>query len=170
MFGVKDHPETIGTYSFCGKHSYLIENVCDISQAISSLLEANLKNVLIISQTTFSINLFEALVKQILNSLDNSFNIHIEKSICNATNLRQLEASKLSSNVDLVIIIGGKNSSNTKKLYEVSSQNCKNVLHIQTKDDLDLNFVKDFKKCAIIAGASTPNSIIEEVIDVVKAL
>lgn len=170
LFGVKDHPETIGTYSFCGKHSYLIENVCDISQAISSLLEANLKNVLIISQTTFSINLFEALVKQILNSLDNSFNIHIEKSICNATNLRQLEASKLSSNVDLVIIIGGKNSSNTKKLYEVSSQNCKNVLHIQTKDDLDLNFVKDFKKCAIIAGASTPNSIIEEVIDVVKAL
>jgi len=170
LFGIKDHPETIGNYSFCGKNSYLIHDACDISSAISRLFESTLKNVLIISQTTFSIDLFEQLTQKISDSLDNSFNIHIEKSICNATNLRQTEAAELSSNVDLVIIIGGKNSSNTKKLYEVSSQNCKNVLHIQTKADLDLNFINNFKRCGIIAGASTPSSIIEEVINVVKDL
>lgn len=170
LFGVKNHPETIGTYSFCGNNSYLIEDTLDVSSAISRLFESQLKNVLIISQTTFSSNLFDELTKYILDNLDDSFNIHIEKSICNATNLRQIEASEISSKVDLVIIIGGKNSSNTKKLYEVSSQNCKNVLYIQTKDDLDLNFVKGFKKCGIIAGASTPDSIIEEVINAVKTL
>lgn len=77
--------------------------------------------------------------------LGNAFNIHVIKSICNATDLRQKEANEISSKVDLVIIIGGKNSSNTKKLYEISSKNCNNVIYIQTKDDLDLDFVHSFK-------------------------
>lgn len=77
--------------------------------------------------------------------MDSDFNIKVIKSICNATDLRQKEADEISSKVDLVIIIGGKNSSNTKKLYEVSSKNCKNVIYIQTKDDLDLDFVRNFE-------------------------
>ena len=62
-----------------------------------------------------------------------------------------------------MIIIGGKNSSNTKKLYEIATKYCKNAIQIQTKDDLDLSFIKKFKNIGIVAGASTPDYIINEV-------
>lgn len=168
LFGIKDHPETIGTYSFCGKNTFLIESKNDISLALDALKSSDLKDLLIISQTTFSINLFEEMKNTILNSLSNDFNIHIEKSICNATDLRQREAEEISKKVDLIIVIGGKNSSNTKKLYEISKKNLDNVLLIQTKDELDLNFIKSFKSVGIIAGASTPSYIIEDVVSLLK--
>lgn len=170
LLGIKYHPETIGTYSFCGNNSYLIEDLKDISPAIASLKSSNLKDVLIISQTTFSVSLFEDIVNNISNNIGNEFNIHIEKSICNATDIRQAEALEISSKVDLMIIIGGKNSSNTKKLYEVSKKNLNNVLYIETKEDLDLNFIKNFKIIGIIAGASTPSYIIDDVVNICKHL
>lgn len=156
LLGVKNHPETIGTISFCGNNSYIIESKEDIKFSIDALYESSLKNVLIISQTTFSISLFEEICSIIKNSLNSTFNIEIIKSICNATNLRQIEAAEIASKSDLMIIIGGKHSSNTKKLYEVAVQNCKNVLSIETKEDLDINFVKNFENIGIMAGASTP--------------
>lgn len=163
LIGIKDHPETIGTYSFCGNNSYVIESKDEIQDAISSLRKSNLKDLLIISQTTFSVKLFDEIIESIKTLLDVSYNIHIEKSICNATNLRQKETQELSSKVDLMIIIGGKNSSNTKKLYDVALNGCKNVIHIETKDDLDLNYVRSFENIGIMAGASTPDYIIQDV-------
>lgn len=163
LFGIKDHPETIGTFSFCGKNSYILENSSDISSAIKSFKTSSLKDLLIISQTTFSLNLFDEMVNSIINTLDKDYNIYIEKSICTATSLRQIETRELSTKVDLMIIIGGKNSSNTKKLYEIALENCKNVIYIQTKEDLNLNFVKNFKTIGIMAGASTPEYIIKDV-------
>lgn len=163
LIGIKDHAETIGTHSFCGNNSYVIETLEDIENAINKLKQSNLKDVLIISQTTFSIKLFDEISNTIINSLDNSYNIHVEKSICNATSLRQEETKEIASKVDLMIIIGGKNSSNTKKLYDVASDYCKNVIHVQTKDDLDLSIIKKFNNVGIVAGASTPEYIINEV-------
>lgn len=163
LFGIKGHPETVGNYSFCGENSCLIETLDDIFPAIDKLKNSDLKNILIISQTTFSVSLFNEMVDIISNTLDESFNLNIIKSICNSTNLRQQEANEISSKVDLVIIIGGKNSSNTKKLYEVSLKNCKNVIHIEAKEDLDKNYIKNFKNIGIIAGASTPSHIIEDI-------
>lgn len=167
LFGVKDHPETIGTFSFCGSNSYLIETKEDIHGAINSLVSSGLKNLLIISQTTFSLSLFDEMVSSIEKNLDSSYNIHVEKSICNATSLRQIETKEMASKVDLMIIVGGKNSSNTKKLYEVALNGCKNVLHIQTKDDLDLPFVKSFENIGIMAGASTPDYIVDDIYNAV---
>ena len=106
----------------------------------------------------------------ISNSLDSSYDVHIENSICDATNSRQKETEEISSIVDLMIIIGGKNSSNTKKLYEISMKNCKNVLFIQTKNDLDLDYLKNFHKIGIMAGASTPGDIIQDIYDVCKSI
>lgn len=169
LFGIKGHPETIGTSSFCGENSYIIEDLSSITPAIQKLKSSNLRNVLIISQTTFSVGLFDELVSIILNQIRSDFNVHIEKSICNATHIRQEEANDISSKVDLMIIIGGKNSSNTKKLYEISIKNCKNVIHIQTKEDLNLDFIKKFSKIGIIAGASTPSSTIEEITNICKS-
>ena len=163
LIGIKDHPETIGTYSFCGDNSYIIENSDDIENAITKLKSSNLKDVLIISQTTYSLKLFDEITNTINNLLDSSFNLHIEKSICNATSLRQEETKELASKVDLMIIIGGKNSSNTKKLFDVASEYCKNVIHIETKDELDKTFIKQFENIGIMAGASTPDYIINKV-------
>lgn len=168
LFGVKEHPETIGTFSFCGQNSCIVESPSDITPALELFKKSGYKNLLIISQTTFSLKLFDEMASFIISSLDSSYNIHIEKSICNATNLRQLEAKEISQNSDLMIIIGGKNSSNTKKLYEVASENCKNVLYIQTSADLDLNFVKNFENIGIMAGASTPEYVINDVYSAIK--
>lgn len=165
LFGVKGHPETIGTYSFCKENSYLLENLDDIPPAINKLKASNLKNILIISQTTFSLSLFEKMSELITDKLKPNFNIIVEKSICNATSLRQKETAEISAKSDLMIIIGGKNSSNTKKLYEVSKENCKNVVSIQTKDELNLDLVKQFENIGIMAGASTPDYIIQDVVD-----
>ncbi len=170
LFGIKNHPETIGTISFCSDNSYIIETEEDIPQALDKLFKSNIKKVLIISQTTFSINLFNKLTQIISNSLDSSYDVHIENSICDATNSRQKETEEISSIVDLMIIIGGKNSSNTKKLYEISMKNCKNVLFIQTKNDLDLDYLKNFHKIGIMAGASTPGDIIQDIYDVCKSI
>ncbi|MCI9365541.1 MAG: 4-hydroxy-3-methylbut-2-enyl diphosphate reductase [Clostridia bacterium] len=156
LFGVKKHPETIGTISFCGINSCIIECKNDLENALDHLYKSGLKNVLIISQTTFSISLFDEMSKLITSTLDSSYNIKIANTICNATNLRQHEAEEIAKIVDLMIIIGGKNSSNTKKLYEVSSKHCKNVLSIETKEDLNIDLIKNFENIGIMAGASTP--------------
>ena len=84
-------------------------------------------------------------------------------TICNATHLRQVEAKKVSSSVDAMIVIGGKHSSNTQKLYEICKNECKNTYYIQTVEDLDLCELKTIESIGITAGASTPNNIIEEV-------
>lgn len=170
LLGVKNHPETIGTFSFCGENSYLIENLSDVPSAISSFQKSSLHNCLIISQTTFHVNLFEEITDALSRNLASSCHIHIEKSICNATDTRQKEARDIASQVDLMIVIGGKNSSNTKKLYEVSKCYCKNVLSIQTKNDLQVQNMKDVSQIGIIAGASTPNKIIEDVVEFCSSL
>ena len=144
LLGVKNHAETIGTYSYCGDNSCLIEDYSDIEPAIAQIKASRLKDVLIISQTTFSVALFEEFTAVICETLGKDFNIQVEKSICNATSLRQAEASEIAAKADVMIIIGGKNSSNTKKLYEVSQKNCDNVIFVQTKDDLDTEFLKNF--------------------------
>ncbi len=165
LFGVNNHPETIGTFSFCGENSFLLESLTDIDNAINAFHDSGLNDLLIISQTTFSLNLFEEMCSVILSDLGNYYNIYIEKSICNATATRQLETKELSKSVDLMIIIGGKNSSNTKKLYDTALENCSNAIHIETKSDLDLDFVKSFENIGIMAGASTPEYIVNDVFD-----
>ena len=84
-------------------------------------------------------------------------------TICNATNTRQAEAREIARKVDAMIVIGGKNSSNTQKLYEICSAECDNTFYIQTANDLDFDKIRQYSKIGITAGASTPKNIIEEV-------
>ena len=69
-----------------------------------------------------------------------------------------------------MIIIGGKNSSNTNKLYEIALENCNKAFFVETKNELDLEFLKQFKKIGIMAGASTPQKDIDEIADTLKNL
>ena len=84
-------------------------------------------------------------------------------TICHATQVRQSDADKLSRKSDLMIIVGGRHSSNTQKLFEICKEECKNTYYIQTLEDLDVHSMQSMSCVGITAGASTPNNIIEEV-------
>lgn len=168
LIAQKDHPEAIGTISFCGRDSLILEDVDGISFAIEEIKKSNKKKVAVISQTTYSMIKFEKIVEELSKELNN-YELKIDNTICSATELRQKETSKLAEEVDAMIIIGGKNSSNTKKLYDLVSTKCMNTFIIETVKDLDVDFTK-FGTVGIMAGASTPKESIEEVVEYLKSV
>lgn len=166
LIAKKNHPEAIGTISFCGRNSCIVETEEDIKDIINVIKKY--QNILIIAQTTFNEETFKEYIKIIEKKLSNNQNLIIKNTICSATSIRQKEVSRLSKIKECMIIIGGVNSSNTKKLYEISKSNCKNTYLIETKDDLDLEKIKEFKEIGIMAGASTPDGIIKEVYSLIE--
>ena len=121
--------------------------------------------ICIVSQTTFNYNKFQDMVEIIMKK---GYNVSVVNTICNATEERQTEAREIAAGVDAMIVIGGKHSSNTRKLYEICMQECANTYFIQTLDDLHLSLPKSVRRVGITAGASTPNNIIEEVQNYVR--
>ena len=102
--------------------------------------------------------------------LKNDIEIEIKKTICNATRLRQEETKELALKVDAMIIIGGKHSSNTNKLYEIAKANCSNSILIETSTELDKEELKKYNKIGIMAGASTPKKSVESVVEMLNEL
>lgn len=156
IVGDPTHPEVIGINGWCDNEAYVVNSV---SEAYSL---QNMDRICIVCQTTYKKENFDKLVDIIR---EKSNNIKIFNTICNATKLRQESCKEVSSQVDLMIVIGGYHSSNTKKLAEISRENCKNVYHIERVEELDLKEIKNYKKIGITAGASTPDWIIKEVIE-----
>ena len=118
------------------------------------------EKICIVSQTTFNYNKFQELVEIIRKK---GYDILVLNTICNATEERQSEAAMIARDVDAMIVIGGKHSSNTQKLFEICKKECQDTYYIQTKEDLDLSVLQSISNVGITAGASTPNKIIEEV-------
>ena len=112
------------------------------------------------SQTTFNYKKFNKLVEILTKK---RYDILVLNTICNATEERQQEARKIAAQVDAMIVIGGRHSSNTQKLFEICKEECKNTYYIQTLEDLDVHSMQSMSCVGITAGASTPNNIIEEV-------
>ncbi len=156
IIGNPIHPEVQGIKSWAGKDAIVVENEKDLEDF--SLNQT--KKVCIVAQTTFNYNKFKYLVEIIAKK---GYDIYAVDTICNATHERQAEAKEIASEVDCMIVIGGKHSSNTQKLYEICKNECNHTYYIQTLDDLDLNNIKEHSCVGITAGASTPNNIIEEV-------
>ena len=165
LFGGQNHPESVGTISFCGQNSCLIETKEQIEYALEKLAKSNIKKLLVIVQTTFSMEKFIEYTEIIKNKIPNDIKIEIKNTICNATQIRQEETEKISKTVDCMIIIGGKNSSNTKKLYDIACKNCENTFIIETKDEIEREKIERFDKIGIMAGASTPKESINDVIN-----
>ncbi|MBE5957820.1 MAG: 4-hydroxy-3-methylbut-2-enyl diphosphate reductase [Lachnospiraceae bacterium] len=156
IIGNKAHPEVEGIVGWVDGKSYVVSNEEDI-EAID---EKKDEKICIVSQTTFNYNKFNKLVEIISKK---GYDINCLNTICNATHERQIEAKQIASNVDAMIVIGGKSSSNTQKLYEICKEQCDNTYYIQTVSDLDLCKLNSIKSIGITAGASTPKKIIEEV-------
>ena len=168
LIGNKVHPETLGTASFCGTTSYVIEQEDDIDQAISQFKSSQNKNLLIVVQTTFSMEKFDKYIEIIKSKINEGINLEVINTICNATKVRQEETAEMSKNVDFMIIIGGKNSSNTKKLYEISCKNCKKVICIEDSSEINIQDIKGLNAVGIMAGASTPQKSVDEVVQLLK--
>ena len=159
IIGNPGHAEVEGTIGWSRRKPYVINSVEDIEALPDSLKNAS---ITVVAQTTYSLKKFQELVAELQ---DRYYNVNVCKTICNATEERQKEAQRLASSVDSMIVIGGKNSSNTQKLYEISKQQCNNTYYIQTLVDLDLTVFESASRVGITAGASTPNYIIKEVQD-----
>lgn len=156
IIGQKDHAETIGTVSYCRKNSTILEKQEDVEKAIKNFKESNLKKLLIVSQTTFSVEKFNKIVKDVEENIDKNTVFEVKNTICNATNIRQKETQEIAKQVDLMIIIGGKHSSNTTKLYEIAKKECNNCMLIETAEEIRPDSIKNIRKIGIMAGASTP--------------
>ena len=157
IIGNEKHPEVKGIKSWSlDPHTAVISTP---EEAEKYQAESG-KMVCIVAQTTFNYNKFQELV-EIINK--KGYDIIVLNTICNATEERQTEAAKIARDVDAMIVIGGRNSSNTQKLFEICKNECNNTYYIQTVKDLDVTCFESIDNVGITAGASTPNKIIEEV-------
>ncbi len=166
LLGSKQHPENLGTISYCKNNCYIIENKEDVDNAINVFMQTKKKNLLLIAQTTFSVKQFNIIEQIIKEKIDKNINLVIKNTICRATEIRQKETEELAKKVNTMIIIGGKNSSNTKKLYEIAKRNCNNTFLVETANELETNRIKG--KVGVMAGASTPKESIDELIFLVN--
>ncbi len=156
IFGDPSHPEVKGICGWCEGSCTVLRNREDAENFVPDPGRIPC----IVSQTTFNYNKFKELVEKFLKK---GYDSSVLNTICNATQERQVEAAKIASRVDAMIVIGGRHSSNTQKLYEICLKECKNTFYIQTLGDLDPDSVSSVRSVGITAGASTPKKIIEEV-------
>ena len=161
VVGNPGHPEVDGITGWCTTPAVVLETV----EEAEKFVPEKDKEICIVSQTTFNYNKFHNIVEILKKKV---YNVSVANTICNATEERQREARELAASVDAMIVIGGRHSSNTRKLYEICSEECANTYFIQTLDDLHLALPKAVRLVGITAGASTPNNIIEEVQNYVR--
>ncbi len=173
IIGKGSHPEIQGIIGWCKSSDLEVRNenggerlpqcytvIEEYAEAEQFDLPVDTK-LCVVAQTTFNYNKFQELVEIISKK---GYDIFVLNTICNATQTRQAAAYELAKQSDAMIVIGGKESSNSRKLYEICKKECENTYYIQELDDLDLNLFKSYRNVGITAGASTPNNIIKEVL------
>lgn len=163
IIGDRNHPEVIGINGWCGDGAYIAKDQQELVQLLQKYEKLTKNRVCIVAQTTINRENFEKCL-DILNKL--CTNPVIFDTICNATNERQKEAKQLSQKADAMVVIGSYDSSNTRKLVEVCKEQCENVYHIETADQLPKDIVSSNAIIGLTAGASTPAFIIREVIKI----
>lgn len=159
--GNPGHPEVEGIKGWCSGPVTVLET----PEEAQKFTPPQAQELCIVSQTTFNYNKFEDIVEIFRKK---GYNDNVVNTICNATEERQRSAKAIAAEADVMIVIGGKHSSNTRKLYEICSRECAHTYFIQTLDDLHLELPKAVRLVGITAGASTPNKLIEEVQNYVR--
>lgn len=165
LLGRKDHPEVVGIMSYFEGEKYVFDTAAELNDALAEglFVKINNKTPILATQTTQKLSEWrkaqEVLKKVYTNAL-------IFDTICSVTDQRQKEAADLAKQSDVMIVIGGKESSNTEKLFAVCSENCPHTVRIERADELAVNnLIKTsvHTKVGIAAGASTPSGVIQEV-------
>ena len=159
--GDKDHPEVQGIIGHCFSACYTFMNEEELTEIIEKVLSKKKEPVCVVVQTTFN----EIEWKKSLKILQKvCTNAKIFDTICSATSDRQSEAEILASESDLMLVIGGRHSSNTNKLFQICRDKCSQTYLIETAGELPVKAVTSAHRIGITAGASTPASIIKEVL------
>jgi len=158
IFGDKNHPEVKGVKSYAKEPIVILK--------ASELESYKIKDkVALVSQTTRKVGEFLEIANYLIK---NQKEVRVFNTICNATFDNQDSAKELSSEVDIMVVIGGKNSSNTKQLLDICKTNCASSYLVESMEDLEAIWFKDKKCCGITAGASTPDWIIKDIVAKIK--
>lgn len=160
IIGEQSHPEVRGVNGYCGDSAIILNEECDIEK-----LKNCEKPIAVVCQTTFSLEKAKKIGEIIKNTCKT---VEFFDTICYTTKDRQCEARELSKKCDAMLVIGGKNSSNTLKLYDVCRANCSETYLITCTQDLKQVVNKNFQRLGITAGASAPNELIEEVANIMN--
>jgi 4-hydroxy-3-methylbut-2-enyl diphosphate reductase len=163
ILGSHGHAESMAHRSFAGNGSVIVANMAEAE----ALTEAQLSKVLVVAQTTFTVKDYHAISDYIRTRAKDAV---LENTICEDTWMRQDEAKELARTVDTVIVVGGKASSNTKHLAELAQHYGKPVQYIETASELDLAGFTGKETVGVLAGASTPTWLVDEVVDVLEQL
>ena len=155
--GDRNHPEVQGIIGWCGDAKVYV--ISEPSQ-LQGFSKAPDERIVLVSQTTYNMKKFKELVE---SCTENGYTCSVVNTICSATQERQDEAREIARQADLMIVIGGRHSSNTRKLYEICKDECCATYHIETLEDLVLPQTGEVHTIGITAGASTPEEIIKEV-------
>jgi len=161
IFGDKNHPEIQGVKSYCVHNRVFV--VLDEDELKDIHFREKIATV---AQTTRKINDYLKIVEYLIK---NHKEVRVFNTICNATFENQDAVRELSREADIMIIVGGKNSSNTKQLFNIAKENCEAYL-VESEDELDKEWFKNKKLCGISAGASTPEWLVEKIISKIKDL
>ena len=160
IVGEKDHPEVQGIVSYVSKTKvWVVANKSEAEQI------GKIARVAIIAQTTQS---EETLAQVVDFCLKNCKEIRIFNTICNATNVRQEEARRIASDVELMLVVGGRNSANTARLAIICRDIQPKTYHVETVDDIDFTWFSGVQSVGITAGASTPGWLIEQVVTALR--
>ena len=159
IFGDESHPEIKGVKSYATNGAVVVTSSKDLE-------DLKLKDkVALVAQTTRKVEDYMEVANYLI---PRHKEVRVFNTICNATFENQEAVRKISKKADIMIIIGGKNSSNTKQLFSISKDNCPDSYHIEDEKDLDFSWFKNKAFCGISAGASTPDWIIQNVVDSIK--
>ena len=160
IFGDEKHPEIKGVKSYATNGAHVVTSV----QELESLKLH--EHIALIAQTTRKVEEYLKIANFLIPRYKE---VRVFNTICNATFENQDAVRKLSKKADVMLIIGGKNSSNTKQLFSISKENCYDSYHIEDEKDLDFHWFEGKNLCGISAGASTPDWIIQNVVDAIEA-
>ncbi len=155
VVGNPDHPEMIGVFGYAPEHSFIVRDVEEVAAL------PRLKNPLVVSQTTIKLKNFYDVAEAVKAKADGE--TQVVNTICSATRDRQDAARALAGEVDAFYIIGGRHSSNSRKLLAVCKEQCEKSFLIETEDEIIAEDLRGAKRVGLTAGASTPNWLIEKV-------
>ncbi len=160
IVGEKNHPEVKSILKWAGKNAICVECIKDISNVPQQ------ERYGVIIQTTFELQKFNDILQAMQEQRPGEY--RVERTICLATAERQQAAAELADESDAVVVIGGRNSANTRHLFELVQEHCQKVYHIETAGELDSGMFAGCNKIGITAGASTPDRLIKEAILVME--
>lgn len=161
IIGDRGHAEVNGILGYADGNGFVVENVSDVDEL------PDLESAIVVAQTTQDRKIYQEIIDKIKDRIPDA---KIFDTICDSTNMRQQEVLELAKEVNAMVIVGGKNSANTKRLYEISCSTGVPSFHIESEDELDNLGLEQYENIGVMAGASTPNWVINKVIDRINYL